>query len=121
MVCERCIVIVENIFSKLRIPFDKVSLGEVELEKKLTETDLKNIERALPEVGFELIDSMVNNHQTSLLFNIHAIFILPFGLRLYVSFQALYARVSAFSSIIPDNRPEDGCIIVTFLNTIRLV
>jgi YesN/AraC family two-component response regulator len=60
MVCQRCIMTVENIFNDLSIPFDKVSLGEVELKEKLVEIDLKKIENALRQVGFELIDTRIN-------------------------------------------------------------
>jgi AraC family transcriptional regulator len=51
---------VENIFDNLHIPFTKVSLGEVQLEQKLSEKDLKSVNTALNQVGFELIDKRIN-------------------------------------------------------------
>src|SRR6266498_5006638 len=60
MVCDRCIMSVENIFHTLNIPYSKISLGEVNLEEKLSDTDIKNIETALRKIGFELIDTRVN-------------------------------------------------------------
>lgn len=60
MVCQRCIMTVENILRNLHIPFNKVSLGEVQPEQKLSEKELKEIDKALNEVGFELIDTRVN-------------------------------------------------------------
>lgn len=60
MVCQRCIMTVENIFRNLHIPFNEVSLGEVQLEQKLSEKELKEVDKALHEVGFELIDTRVN-------------------------------------------------------------
>ena len=60
MVCQRCIMTVENIFSDLNIPFSNVSLGEVHLNKKLLPNELSSIENALKSVGFELIDSRIN-------------------------------------------------------------
>ena len=60
MVCDRCIMSVENIFHTLNIPYSKISLGEVNLEEKLNDTDIKNIETALRKIGFELIDTRVN-------------------------------------------------------------
>ena len=60
MVCRRCVLTVENIFSELEIPFQNVSLGEVELERKLTAEELKEVETSLNKVGFELIESRVN-------------------------------------------------------------
>ena len=60
MVCQRCVMTVENIFKDLNIPFNKVSLGKVELVKKPTDTELNDIQNALKAVGFELIDTRVN-------------------------------------------------------------
>ena len=60
MVCQRCVKTVESTFNKLRIPFKSVSLGEVELESKLTNDELKKIETDLNHAGFELIETRVN-------------------------------------------------------------
>jgi|SRR6185369_17951729 len=60
MVCQRCVLTVENILTDLKIPFHKISLGEVDLEEKLTDTDLKKIDQELSNVGFELIEGRVN-------------------------------------------------------------
>jgi len=60
MVCNRCILTVENILNQNHIPFAKVSLGEVELERKLSAAEMKNVDSALQKVGFELIDTRVN-------------------------------------------------------------
>jgi AraC family transcriptional regulator len=60
MVCNRCIMTVENIFNQNDIPFTKVSLGEVELERKLSSEEIKAIDTHLKKVGFELIDKRVN-------------------------------------------------------------
>jgi AraC family transcriptional regulator len=60
MVCHRCIMTVENILGDLNIPFNKVSLGEVYLEKKLSEKEIKDAQKALAHVGFEVIDTRVN-------------------------------------------------------------
>jgi len=60
MVCDRCMLTVENIFKRLDIPFHKVSLGEVELNRKLSTTELEKIEKELNDVGFELIETRVN-------------------------------------------------------------
>jgi AraC family transcriptional regulator len=60
MVCQRCVMTVENIFNILKISFHSVELGEVELEEKPTAEQLKNIEVELNKVGFELIEKRVN-------------------------------------------------------------
>jgi AraC family transcriptional regulator len=60
MVCQRCVMTVENILTNLEVPFSKVSLGKVELLEKPTNTELNNIKKELNHVGFELIDTRVN-------------------------------------------------------------
>jgi AraC family transcriptional regulator len=60
MVCNRCIMTVENILNQNHIPYNKVSLGEVELERKLSVEETKTVEADLHKVGFELIDKRVN-------------------------------------------------------------
>ena len=60
MVCQRCVMTVENILKKEQIPYSKVSLGEVELLRELNETEAKNVEADLKQVGFELITGRTN-------------------------------------------------------------
>ena len=60
MVCQRCVMTVENILKKEQIPFSKVSLGEVELLRELNATEAKKIEEDLKQVGFELITGRTN-------------------------------------------------------------
>ena len=61
MVCQRCIMTVEHIFNELNISFTKVDLGEVYLQQKLTDAECKQLETSLQKVGFELIETRVNN------------------------------------------------------------
>ena len=60
MVCQRCIMTVQSILDKLKIPYNDVSLGEVELTTKLSSAQRKDIGDALQSVGFELIETRVN-------------------------------------------------------------
>jgi AraC-like DNA-binding protein len=60
MVCNRCIMTVENIFKENGINYNHVSLGEVDLPEKLTKEKIDMIETSLHKVGFELIESRVN-------------------------------------------------------------
>lgn len=60
MVCQRCVLTVENILKDLRIPIHKISLGEVDLERKLSAGELKRLDEELNKVGFELIERRVN-------------------------------------------------------------
>ncbi|WP_423147933.1 helix-turn-helix domain-containing protein [Rubrolithibacter danxiaensis] len=56
MVCNRCIMVVENELQKLGLRASKVTLGEAELEKDLTPEEKTKLDRAMTDLGFELID-----------------------------------------------------------------
>ena len=60
MVCQRCILTVENILNDLKIPYHQVALGEVDLTEKLSDNELKKIGEELNKVGFEMIERRVN-------------------------------------------------------------
>lgn len=60
MVCQRCVMTVNQIFDKIDIPFKNISLGEIELSRKLTDAELRNVEQELKKVGFEVIETRVN-------------------------------------------------------------
>jgi AraC-like DNA-binding protein len=55
MVCNRCIMVVENIFSEAGSKPDSVVLGKVTLNKALNTAQLKKIEKGLEAVGFEIL------------------------------------------------------------------
>jgi AraC family transcriptional regulator len=57
MVCPRCISTVENILKKVKIPYNSVILGEVEIEKELGDKKRTELQAQLKLVGFELIDT----------------------------------------------------------------
>lgn len=56
MVCNRCIMVVQNELDKLGIVSENVRLGEVTLEKELSEAQKKALDQNLVALGFELID-----------------------------------------------------------------
>ena len=60
MVCQRCIMTVENTLRDLDIPFSKVSLGEADIPVGLTKEQLNKVEKELCKAGFELIETRVN-------------------------------------------------------------
>jgi YesN/AraC family two-component response regulator len=60
MVCQRCVMTVENIFRDLQLPYRSVKLGEVEIIGKLAEETTTQLQTALHKVGFELIETRVN-------------------------------------------------------------
>src|SRR5215510_11143989 len=60
MVCQRCIMTVENILKKQGIEDAKISLGEVDLSKEINAEKLNEVEEQLKNVGFELITGRAN-------------------------------------------------------------
>lgn len=57
MVCNRCILVVNNQLRTLGIPPVSIQLGEVVIDRKLDEHELEELRNVLQSVGFELIDS----------------------------------------------------------------
>lgn len=55
MVCDRCILTVENILSKLEIPAEKISLGEVVLSAPIAVEKKDLLQKELQPVGFEVL------------------------------------------------------------------
>ena len=56
MVCDRCKMVVKAELEKLGQIATKVELGEVELQQKPSQEELKSIDIVLNNVGFSLID-----------------------------------------------------------------
>jgi AraC-like DNA-binding protein len=56
MVCNRCIMVVENELKKMGFHPQNTKLGEVELEKDISVNDKEKISNHLQTLGFELID-----------------------------------------------------------------
>ncbi len=55
MVCERCIMSVENILENQELPYTEVSMGQVVLNRELSPGELQGLEKKLQEMGFELV------------------------------------------------------------------
>ncbi len=60
MVCNRCIMTVENILEKTTIPFQKVVIGEIHLDGAITDIQRKLLQIELEKVGFELIETHIS-------------------------------------------------------------
>ncbi len=60
MVCQRCITSVDNLFQQLNIPHTGVLMGEVELQKTVSEAEKTKLAEGLQQLGFELIDTRKN-------------------------------------------------------------
>ncbi|MES2477610.1 MAG: AraC family transcriptional regulator [Bacteroidota bacterium] len=56
MVCNRCIMVVQNEMDKNGIVVKNIKLGEVTLEKELSGEEKKVLDKALTQLGFEIID-----------------------------------------------------------------
>lgn len=56
MVCDRCIMIVKQQLEKLKLHPIQVTIGEVELLKPPSDTQLHTLNEQIKEVGFELLD-----------------------------------------------------------------
>ncbi len=57
MVCHRCVLAVEEILNKEKLPFQKVLFGEIHLMDELNEKQKNILSTKLNDIGFELIDS----------------------------------------------------------------
>jgi AraC-like DNA-binding protein len=60
MVCNRCILAVENELKKLNLKVEKIQLGEVVLDKELNLEEKEAVRKILVSQGFELIDDRKN-------------------------------------------------------------
>ena len=56
MVCNRCILVVQQELDKLNIDSCKITLGEVETEAKLSREKIDQLANNLAALGFELLD-----------------------------------------------------------------
>ena len=56
MVCNRCIMVVQNELDKLGLAVKNIKLGEVTLDKEPTAEEKDKLDKALVLLGFELID-----------------------------------------------------------------
>ena len=56
MVCNRCILVVNNIFESMGYPPSLIILGEVETSEPLSVDEIVNLRESLNSFGFELID-----------------------------------------------------------------
>jgi YesN/AraC family two-component response regulator len=56
MVCNRCIMVVQQVFNSLGYPPVHIALGEVETTQPMTDEQLDQLKETLTGYGFELID-----------------------------------------------------------------
>ena len=56
MVCSRCKMVVKSALEKQGILPASIELGEVELNQQITKDQLQQLDKALKQLGFEIID-----------------------------------------------------------------
>jgi len=56
MVCNRCIMVVQQLFESFNHPPVRISLGNVETRDPLSDNELEKLRKSLESYGFELID-----------------------------------------------------------------
>lgn len=56
MVCNRCILVINQVLNKLEINPVSIKLGEVDIDRALSDKELNALRGLLGEVGFELLD-----------------------------------------------------------------
>lgn len=56
MVCNRCIMAVQQVFENLGYPPVRISLGNVETKESIADSELEKLRKSLENYGFELID-----------------------------------------------------------------
>ena len=60
MLCQRCVVSVEDILKKTAVPFHKVIFGEIHLTNEISREQKENLVANLKNEGFELIESRMS-------------------------------------------------------------
>ncbi len=56
MVCSRCKMVVKSVLEKEGLMPASIELGEVELKQQITKQQLQQLDAALKQLGFEIID-----------------------------------------------------------------
>lgn len=57
MVCQRCVIAVEEVLKRSAIPFNKVITGEIHMEKRISQQQTHTLSADLASIGLELIDN----------------------------------------------------------------
>jgi AraC family transcriptional regulator len=75
MVCDRCILVVQQELQKLNMVYSKVILGEAELRTNPNAETLQQLEKNLSTLGFELLDDskkqLIEKIKTTVIQHIH--------------------------------------------------
>ncbi len=76
VVCQRCIITVEDILRRMDIPFKEVNLGEAILSRELAPAERKELEKQFGKVGFEILqdrnEKLINNIKSLIIDNVYS-------------------------------------------------
>lgn len=82
MVCDRCIMVVQQVFDKAQISVSDVVLGEVTLINPITEKQKESLDKELKFLGFEIIETRKSQIAEKIKNEIITLIFDPKGLRL---------------------------------------
>src|SRR5690606_28484214 len=82
MVCDRCIMVVGQVFDKVQIPVSEVGLGEVILTNPITEKQKEVLDKELKAVGFALLVTRKSQLAEKIKHDVTALVFDPKGIRL---------------------------------------
>ena len=60
MVCQRCVLAVEDVLVRLAIAFNKVIIGEIHFSEDITQEQINKLGSGLASIGLELIDNRMS-------------------------------------------------------------
>jgi AraC family transcriptional regulator len=66
MVCQRCVMVVQDILQKQNLPFAAIQVGKIILERDYTPQEFSELENALHAVGFEIVEGRIEQLITSI-------------------------------------------------------
>ena len=76
VVCQRCIISVQNILNSLNIPYSQVSLGEARLKRPLRLVERTQLQQELSKVGFEIIqernEKLINSIKSAIIDEVYS-------------------------------------------------
>jgi len=60
MVCHRCVLAVEDVLTRLSIPFNKVTIGEIHFSGEIAQEQMDKLSLGLAAIGLKLIDNRMS-------------------------------------------------------------
>ncbi|MDX5429470.1 MAG: AraC family transcriptional regulator, partial [Bacteroidota bacterium] len=75
MVCQRCIMVVQQILDDLKLDYRRVDLGEIDWKEQPSEQQMAVLKERIEEKGFEMIDDkktrIINQIKTKIVEMVH--------------------------------------------------